>query len=260
MYRLLLLLTVVLLVAAPAAAQELTITRDGDTVVITRPDGTTERIAIEEGTPLRVRVETGEVIVERRGEEVRLDRDGGPLRPRSFAFRFDDEDVPFGDFEFDGDFGFDFDGAFRVGPDSLLHRLPHHLDGLRERLEFALPFPPFAGRGVSPELRERIAEAERESRALARRLRSADGGAERDRLQQELRETLEEAFRLRQEARAERIEALRDRAESLREDAAELREEVEELEAERREREAQRREIIERRERELLGEDDGLDW
>src|SRR5690606_1796582 len=79
-----------LLLAAPLAhAQALTVERDGDTVTITRPDGTTEQFTIGEDAPLRVRSHDGAVIVEEddgahRRIEVR--RHGAP---RAFAFDAD---------------------------------------------------------------------------------------------------------------------------------------------------------------------------
>jgi hypothetical protein len=87
---------------------------------------------------------------------------------------------------------------------------------------------------------------------LARQLRRAEG-ADRDRLTRELRETLERTFDLKQQARREQVEAMREDAERLRSDLAELEEELSE-------RDAVRDEIIERRQQDLLGERDELDW
>jgi hypothetical protein len=222
-----------LLLAAPLAhAQALTIERDGATVTITRPDGTTERFTMEEDAPLHVRSESGTVIVEEAdGARRRLEVRRGDA-PRAFAF---DVDGP--------------RGSLRMALD--LDSLAHELDGMRwlsrdvEGFVSERVLPGLRFRGVDAETRRALAEGERESRALARRAREADG-TERARLEGELRDALERTFDLRQQAR-------RDRAERLQEEAAEIREETSE-------REAARREIIERRQRELLGERDALDW
>lgn len=62
--RSLLCIGALLLTAPLAHAQGVTVERDGHTVTITRPDGTTERFTMEEDAPLRVRSENGTVIVE----------------------------------------------------------------------------------------------------------------------------------------------------------------------------------------------------
>lgn len=240
------------LLAPAAAAQDVTVERDGDEVTITRPDGTVERFTIGEDAELRVRSKNGPLVVEREdgagpsgGRHFEFRREDGP---HAFAFRMRPEDAPFRleDFGFeDFDLDADADSAlqralrFRFGPDRVEH------DGF-------LPWPGFGQRGVEPATRREIAEGERQSRTLARQLRRADG-VERDRLARELRETLERTFDLKQQAR-------RERAEALREDADRLREELAELEAELSEREATRDEIIERRQQELLGESHELDW
>lgn len=211
--RSLLCIGALLLTAPLAHAQGVTVERDGHTVTITRPDGTTERFTMEEDAPLRVRSENGTVIVEEDdGARRRVEVHRGDAPP---AFAFDGPR-----------------GSLRMALD--LDSLTHELDGRR-----------WLSRGVDAETRRGIADGERQSRDLARRLRDADG-AERDRLERELRETLERTFELKQQAR-------RERAERMREEAAEIERELDE-------RQAARREIIERRERELRGERDALAW
>lgn len=90
-----------------------------------------------------------------------------------------------------------------------------------------------------------VAEMEREARDLARKVRRADAG-EREALEAELREKLNEIFDRKLELRADTAERLRERSD----------EETANLE---RRREA-REDIIDRRMRTLLGEDDLLDW
>lgn len=254
----------VVLIATAAAAQDVTVERDGDEVTITRPDGTTEQFTVDEDAALRVRSKDGPLVIEREdgdGEHhVRRFglRDGeGPALwfgnedeagPHSFAFRLYPDDAPFRLEEFD--FG-DFD--FEIDTDSLRERaLRFRLDAERLGGERMIPWPGFAHRGADPGTRLEIAEGERRSRTLARQLRRAEG-PERDRLARELRETLEGTFDLKQQARRQQVEAMR-------EDAERLRGELAELESELSERDAAREEIIERRRQELLGESDMLDW
>lgn len=222
-----------LLLAAPLAhAQALTVERDGDTVTITRPDGTTEQFTIGEDAPLRVRSHDGAVIVEEddgahRRIEVR--RHGAP---RAFAV---DADGP--------------RGSLRMALD--LDSLAHEFEGMRwlsrdvEDFTFEHVLPGLRFRGVDSETRRGIADGDRASRDLARRLRTADG-AERERLERELRETLERTFDLKQQAR-------REQAERMQEEAAEIQRELSE-------RDAARRDIIERRRQKLLGERDAMEW
>lgn len=102
--------------------------------------------------------------------------------------------------------------------------------------------PQIASFGFStPELMEQEAETQR----LARRVREAEG-AERERLEAELRTALDDLFEAKMALRAERIDELE----------AELTERREQYEARRAEQDA----IVERRLRDLLGEDDVLDW
>lgn len=146
-------------------------------------------------------------------------------------FRHFDADHPrafvFGD---DGE-GFDFDFDM---PE--IEPLLEGLGGMRRmRLEL----------GMSTEERAEIARMDAETHRLAREARRAEG-AERQRLERELREELETIFERKLELRSKHIETLEDR----------LNEERETLE----ERRQSRNEIIERRLRDLLGEDDALDW
>lgn len=249
--------------SAPVAiAQDLTVERDGSEITITRPDGTVERFTVDEDASLRVRVKDGPLVVEREGEEseprrrveMRHRGDGPSIwfesddkRPRAFAFRTRPGGAPFG-----------LEGLdLEADVDSMLQGMMH-FRGIPDGLDVAfggeafMPWPGFGGRGVTPETRRAIAEGERESRELARQLRRAEG-ADRDRLTDELRATLERTFDLKQQARRERIEHLQQEAERLQSDLSELNDELAE-------REQARREIIERRQRELLGEADELDW
>ena len=220
--RLLTLCLSAALIIPAAAAQDVTVERDGDQVTITRPDGTTERFTMDEDAELRVRSKDGPLVIE--------DGDG----------------PPFGVFDLE-----DFD--VELDPDSLRERaLRFRLDADRLGADQFVPWSGFGQRGVDPATRREIAEGERQSRMLARQLRRADG-TERDRLARELRETLERTFDLKQQARREQLEAMREDAERLRSDLAKLEEEVSA-------RDAARDEIIERRQRDLLGESDELDW
>lgn len=237
MYRSTLLLLGVALWVAPAYAQDLTVERDGDTATVTFPDGSTHTFTLDEDTPLRLRVEDRDVVIAPEGSpsierRFRFRREGGP---EAFAFHLDPDDLP------------GVEGLaphFRFHADSLMGSLRrfHVAPG---EFDVELSGMALGMRGVSPELRRQIAEAERESRELAARARQAEG-AEADRLRQDLRATLERAFDLRMQARRERLERLHA-------DAAQLAEDLEQ-------RQATRREMIERRERQLLGERDGLDW
>ncbi len=259
-----LLLCVAALSAPLATAQDLTVERDGAEITITRPDGTVERFTVDEATPLRVRVKDGPLLVEREGEEdglrrrIEVERRGdGPAvwfeggdddeRPRAFAFRMRPGEAPFDVEKFD----------IEMDADSVVHRMvrrrgrPGAFDMAFEGEGFA-PWPGFGERGVTPETRRSIAEGERASRDLASRLRRAEG-AERERPTRELRDTLERTFDFKQQSRRERIEHLQQDAERLQGDLSKLNDEVAE-------REKARREIIERRQRELLGEGSELDW
>lgn len=90
-----------------------------------------------------------------------------------------------------------------------------------------------------------IARMNAESRRLARRVREAEG-EEREQLEHELDDLLDDIFDRKLALRSERMERLE----------AELAEQRQRYE----ERQAARDEIIQRRKRELLGEPDVLDW
>lgn len=119
----------------------------------------------------------------------------------------------------------DFDRAFGPLRDELrIRRLPF-AERLKENAE--------------------VADLEHEARQLARDARRAEG-AERQRLERELRTKLETIFDRKMTLRRERTEALE----------RELQEERENLQA----RQSARQDMIERRMRELLGKDDALEW
>ena len=248
-----LLLAGAVVFSAPAAlAQDVVVERDGTSITITRPDGTVEHFTVAEEASLRVRVKDGPLSVEREDGALheRLLRHREGERPRAFAFRTAPDGARF-----------EFEGLedFELGEeaDSLIHRMlrfrgmPSGL-GMSFDGEHMMPWPGFGGAGVDLETRREIAEGERESRELARKFRRAEG-AERERLTRELRDTLERTFDAKQQARREQIEHLRENADRIQSDLSEL-------ETERAERERARREIIERRQGELLGESDELDW
>ena len=90
-----------------------------------------------------------------------------------------------------------------------------------------------------------VMEMERAAHELARQARRAEG-AERARLERELQDKLNQIFDKKQELRRERVTELE---QQLREEQARLDE-----------RSRTRDEIVERRQRELLGEPDRLDW
>ncbi len=130
------------------------------------------------------------------------------------------------------DFDFDFDFEMPHIPDvaPMLERFRIEVgDPLRESLE---------------EHRE-VAELERKSRDLAREARRADG-AERDALEADLRAQLDEIFARKLELRQQRVAELEQK----------LAEERDKLQR----RRTARGEMIERRMRNLMGEDDILDW
>lgn len=120
-----------------------------------------------------------------------------------------------------------------------LGEIPVHLERWAEELGDSAPL------GDAWQSQREVAEMERQSRDLARQVRSAEG-AERERLEQELRAHLDELFSTKLELRRERVERL---AERLERERAELDQ-----------RRSRRSEIVERRYRELLGERDELDW
>lgn len=94
-------------------------------------------------------------------------------------------------------------------------------------------------------LDEELMTMERRSRELAAQARRAEG-TERDRIERELDDLLVQIFERKQEVRAEQIESLEARLRDLRD--------------EQQQRQARQREIIERRKRQLLGDEDPLRW
>jgi hypothetical protein len=228
MHRIL-LLAAVLLAVTPALAQEAHVVREGGTLTLTLPDGTTHAFALDAEAPLRVEAREGALVVDR-GARPRLARE--IILPDA--------------------------AEIEAHVDSLLARVPLRFEdrsirlggptGARIRVERL-------GEG-SAELRREIADAERRSRHVAadvRRAEQAGRTQEAARFRAELRQSLAEAYDLREQARRAQADALRDRGRELAEEAAELDAEVEE-------RRQRRDAIIERRERELLGEAGELDW
>lgn len=239
MKRLPILLAAFFMAAIPALAQDGTsVVRDGSQVTVTLPDGSVQTLEVSEDAPVRIVVRNGAVVVEEEGVR----------RERRIVMRSrDTEDIVFPD-----------RAAIEAHVDSLLARIPVHIeeravriggaDGARIRFERA--------RGASPELRREMAEAERDSRRLALEVRRAErtgDTTEAQRLRTELRQTLQEAFDLREQVRREQLDALRQQREELAEQMQELSQELEQ-------RQQHRADIIERRERELIGERDELDW
>lgn len=243
--RLLTALALAALVALPAAAQVHVESEDGR-VVVRVEDGT---VVIEEGDPEAPRVRRFSL------------RDGGPWPddqgPRRRALRFHTDSLGF---------DFDFHGLEHLPDLAGLAELEalEHLRGFEFDLDlpgvFALgaagPFGEF--RGASPETRRELLDGERALRDLAREARRADG-AERQRLERQLDQQLEEQFARRQEARREALEARRERLERQREQLEALRRELREQEDELKARDAKRRDVIRERRQELLGSD-GEGW
>ncbi len=249
MRNVLLLLGALSILAAPALAQEATVVRDGTTLTVTLPDGTVQTFTLAADAPLRIRVEDGEVEVEREWDTGDVIYDGpekGDIRTRRErrVFRLGDgrtRDLalrhrrPHGD----GDVESEIDGEAVI--DSLAEALPRLRAALTESMVALRDGEVFevlgddgsfgAMAGASAETRR----AEREGDA-----------AEAERLHAELAQTLGEVFDLKQQARREALDRLR--------------EERAEQEAALAERERNRRAIVERRQRELLGEDDAFDW
>lgn len=236
MTRILTLVLAAGLLATVAHAQErdLTAPAEGEVKVVL-PDGTIEIVPIGSNAAVRILVRNGDVTI----DQDPVARSRGDARV--FVSR-----APFMDREPDLD-GIDvrLDTLFAGIPAEVQDRLLR-LNLPRIRVE----------REVSNETRRALADVERDSRRLALRLRQAereDAAADAERLRSELRETLEAAFDLHQQARQERLETLRERQARLADEAAAL-------EAELQERQRDRDAIIDRRQRELLGERDGLDW
>ena len=141
--------------------------------------------------------------------------------------RFRDE---FGDMDFDVD-------VFTPDVAPLMETLHHRLDAFRHEVDVDVR--------ARMQAQAEIARMDAESRRLAREVRAAEG-AEKERLRKELEQRLDEAFEKKLELRRQRIDRLREK----------LAEEQDQLET----RKEAREEIIERRLRELLGEEDELDW
>ncbi|GEM_PF-4665007 len=145
-------------------------------------------------------------------------------------------------------FEFEFDADSLSGALSDLMIDPPDLSAL-EDLKFEFNIPDYMRYLDRPRIRgmesRKIAGLERESRQLAREARRAEG-AERRQLEAQLRSKLEEIFTEKLEVRRKHIQRLEER---LQEQRSQLQE-----------REQKRNEIIDRRYRQLLGEDDALDW
>jgi hypothetical protein len=230
MNRLLILIAALGLAAAPVVAQStVTLDRDANIVTLTLPDGTVHAFSVDADGPVRVIVRDGNVVIDQYDGE----------RSRVFAYGGSD----FGDG--------DFPTSIRL--DSLLIGLP---EIVRQRVEEVNLPRILVQQEMSAETRRAVVESDRRTRRLAQELRQAERDRDRtraNRLRNDLRQALDEAFDLRQQARAERAERLEEQVRRLEEEAATLR-------VEQREREASRRAIIERRERELLGDGNVLDW
>ena len=225
--RILLLLALLISATLPAAAQE----DDRSAVRVQIKDGKiiVNGQVIDTASSDRIEIETDD------GESITVfvDRDGnrvwvGDREPRDFpalnAF------FPRGP---DGEF------RFRSDDDDPMVFLEENLQSGLRRLEHA-PLAQMRNR-LNPE----AMRMERRLHELARRVRQAEG-EERQDLEAELDELLEEAFEV-------RLEAERAHAEELRERLADI-------ETRLQERSAARSKIIERRKRQLLGERHLLDW
>lgn len=199
---------------------------DGERIaIVIEPDGRVivNGEEVERGTDgvLRFGNEGGDVVIMRPDSGARMGIFAGPRR----NFRFEE-------------------GA-GVDPDEVKN-LRDVVEGIRlETLPFE-HFEPLLGEAafLARESAETI-KLERATRVLARKARDAEG-AERDRLERELREKLMETLDAKLEARSERIARLEEQ----------LNEERSVLETRRNSRDA----IVDRRLRELLGEEDVLDW
>ena len=172
---------------------------------------------------------------EREGPERKRDR------AEAYRFKFDlDADSLLGDLAL----------HFAHPPFSDLERLgelDHRMDLEKLRFQFSDPsrFLRFDGPGLRIREHMKIAELERESRELARRAREAEGTG-RSELEDELRQKLEEIFDAKMELRRERIERFEERLRAERESYQR--------------RDDARESMIERRLRDLMGEDDALEW
>jgi hypothetical protein len=229
MTRLILSVLIFMLVALPATAQqEVTLSRDGDAIVVSLADGTSRVVHIDHDAVFQLVIRGGEVEVIEQPSQRRI----VALAHRGGEGIGDAVDIELG---------------------SVLEQLP---DLIRDRIE-GIAFPRVRVEVDMPtELRREIAQAERESRQLALQLRRAVREGDRaaaQRLRTELTEVLQETFDLHQQAREVRLEAIRERQEQLAREASELAAELDT-------REQRRNEIIERRRQELTEERAETDW
>jgi len=216
-----------LLLAGPVYAQDRNDESgaSGRTTIIIEEDGRVivNGEEVERGASGVLRFDNGGagVVIVHPERRARIRASGGPVR----HFRIDGE----------GAFGEDIVEDIRIMTDKLpLESIPF------DRFEPLLGEAAFIARESAE-----VIKLEREARELARKARRAEG-AEREQLEQELRAKLMETLDAKLEARSERIERLEEH----------LQEERNILDARRNSRE----EIVSRRLRELLGEDDLLDW
>lgn len=221
----LLFLVSVLGFAENALAQRVTLDADSETVIILRADGTADTLAISNQQPLILTLDDGE----HRGR-VRVLRHHPRSADRDRARVLRSRAWP---------------------PDSSRAHLTLRAVGT-ERVMIADQAPLFRSpsRLFHADLHEEIAESERTIQDLARERQQAlsEGrDAQAARLEQFLRQALEEAFDLRQEARRRQVEEFRSQADR----------QTETIE----ERQQNRDEIIERRFNELTREGSRhLDW
>lgn len=221
--------------AQPAAAQDAsaapdTVRVEAETVVLVTPDGREVVVVLDPSVEamrgLRSHVRVHPL------------PDGGHEDHEARVYRFE-ADAPrvlrFGD----GTAPFDVEVFDRAMDE--LHPMLDDVGGRVERLRALMP----GDMTALLEERREIARLDAESRRLAREVRAAEGDRQ-ERLRGELAEQLAEVYAQKQALREQRLERM----------AQELAEERRELE----QREQAREEIIERRLRELLGEDDVLDW
>jgi hypothetical protein len=225
------------LIAPVALAQDAappdTIQVDDDTVVIQLKDG--KQVIVRGGDAPIVLEQDGTFVVGPHGAfRFRGDEDE---RPHAFFRRFEADHPGFGLFgeRFD-DLEFDVE-ALVPDMEPLMQNLDRSMSDVHQQL----------GGDVRAlvEKRAEIARMDAESRRLARQWRQAEGD-ERERLRADLQELLADIFQQKLDLRQQRIEGLQDK--------------LEEEQAQLERRQAARDEIIDRRLRDLLGEDHELDW
>jgi DNA anti-recombination protein RmuC len=119
--------------------------------------------------------------------------------------------------------------------------LQHEFGALQSELEGLREF----GRQFSFHRDQELRGMEQDARDLARRARQAEG-KQREQLESELDDILSEIFEHKNEERRESIASMEERLEEMRDRQAK--------------REAAQTEIIEQRKRELLGEENYLEW